>query len=90
MSQTNYMVLMCMSLEDVNLSDLTVLHGHTGVVVGQGSIVYINGITTSGNAWHGINVDKSRRVLSNQRHEQPRQCGASNLVDDNSVIAGCR
>lgn len=74
--------------EDVNLSDLTVLHGRTGVVVGQGSIVYINGITTSGNAWHGINVDKAGAYLAISGTNSHDSAVPAIFVDDNSVIAG--
>jgi len=42
----------------VILTDIVAKNGRSGVVVGQGANVTINGITTSGNIWHGINVDK--------------------------------
>lgn len=36
----------------------------SGIVVGQGSTVLATNITTSGNGWHGINVDKEGAVLT--------------------------
>lgn len=44
--------------EDVILNNITTKNGRSGVVVGQGATVFISNITTAGNIWHGINVDK--------------------------------
>lgn len=42
---------------NVKLNNITARNGRSGVVV-NGSTVTINGISTSGNVWHGINVDE--------------------------------
>lgn len=49
--------------QDVVLNDITAKNGRTGVNI-NGSAATINGVTTSGNVWHGVNIDKPGSVLT--------------------------
>lgn len=67
----------------VVLNSVTAINGNTGVVV-NGSTVTIDGINTSGNRWHGVNVDKNGAELTIKGANSHSE--AYNLfVDDRSV-----
>ena len=74
--------------DGVVLSAVTALNGRSGVVVGQGSTVTITSITTSGNAWHGINVDKAGASLSIGGTNSHSAAVPPIFVDDITVITG--
>lgn len=48
---------------NVALNNIVAKNGRTGVVV-NGSTVTVDSATTSGNTWHGINVDKPGAILT--------------------------
>lgn len=74
--------------DDVTLTDVVALNGRSGVVVGQGSIVTIEDITTDGNAWHGINVDKDDAHLTISGNNSHDSAKPAMFVDDKTVIDG--
>ncbi len=72
----------------VALNSVVALNGRSGVVVGQGSTVTINGIETTGNAWHGVNVDKAGAYLTISGDNSHSSLVPAIFVDDATVIGG--
>ena len=70
--------------DDVVLTNVIAMNGRSGVVVGLSSTVNASNISTSGNTWHGINVDKPGAHLTisgTNSHNEARQI----FVDDKTV-----
>lgn len=71
----------------VNLNDVTVKNnGKDGVVV-NASHVTVNNITTSGNAWDGIDVDKAGAVLTVNGTSNHTETGNAIYLDDTTTGA---
>jgi len=66
----------------VELTNIVAQNGRSGVVVGQGSTVTIDGIETSGNVWHGINVDKPGAQLTIKGNNSHNDNGPAIFVDN--------
>ena len=49
-------------IEDLELQDVSLLNNDYSGLVVNGSVVIVTDITTSGNGWHGINVDLGTNV----------------------------
>lgn len=68
---------------NLTLNNITAKNGRTGVNINR-STVTIDGITTSGNAWHGVDIDKPGAVLTIKGSNSHTEAKAL-YVDDRTV-----
>lgn len=69
----------------VELNNITAQNFRSGIVVGKGSEVTASNITTSGNSWHGINVDKAGSKLIIESTSNHNENGPDIYIDDKAI-----